>query len=204
MFVEYLGELKDKEGRPIPIIFRPWHENNQRRFWWAVRGDGQDFIKLWRFTVEYLRDAKPALRLHTACPGLGEEHFHHGQVRLSRRRIRGHHRHRQLHRAGRFNRGQRQARRRNRRVSRKDRRSDGGRPRQRPAERQGDTLLHGTPLGTFEKRPSSRQDCVCFGLAQFQHGTFLDPAPKSPRRRRSEKVPAGFVGGIRGRSARRL
>jgi len=44
LFVEFLGELKDKEGRPIPIIFRPWHENNQRRFWWAVRGDGQDFI----------------------------------------------------------------------------------------------------------------------------------------------------------------
>jgi len=42
--------------RAIPIIFRPWHENNQRRFWWAVRGDGRDFIKLWRFTVEYLRD----------------------------------------------------------------------------------------------------------------------------------------------------
>jgi len=58
VFVEFLGELKDKKGRAIPIIFRPWHENNQRRFWWAVRGDGRDFIKLWRFTVEYLRDTK--------------------------------------------------------------------------------------------------------------------------------------------------
>ena len=58
VFVEFLGELKDKKGRAIPIIFRPWHENNQRRFWWAVRGDGRDFIKLWRFTVEYLRDTR--------------------------------------------------------------------------------------------------------------------------------------------------
>ncbi|MCP4255907.1 MAG: hypothetical protein GY774_00095 [Planctomycetes bacterium] len=58
IFVEFLDELKDKKGRAIPIIFRPWHENNQRRFWWAVRGDGRDFIKLWRFTVEYLRDTK--------------------------------------------------------------------------------------------------------------------------------------------------
>ena len=58
IFVEFLDELKDKKGRAIPIIFRPWHENNQRRFWWAVRGNGRDFIKLWHFTVEYLRDIK--------------------------------------------------------------------------------------------------------------------------------------------------
>lgn len=58
LFVGFLGELKDNDGKPIPIIFRPWHENNQRRFWWSVRGDGQDYIKLWRFTVEYLRDKK--------------------------------------------------------------------------------------------------------------------------------------------------
>jgi len=58
LFVEFMDELKDKTGRAIPIIFRPWHENNQRRFWWAVRGDGRDFIKLWHFTVEYLRDTK--------------------------------------------------------------------------------------------------------------------------------------------------
>ncbi len=56
LFVEYLGELKGRKGCPIPIIFRPWHENNQRRFWWAVRSDGADYVKLWRFTVECLRD----------------------------------------------------------------------------------------------------------------------------------------------------
>ncbi|UCD57628.1 MAG: beta-mannosidase, partial [Candidatus Hydrogenedentota bacterium] len=55
-FVDFLAELKDEKGRPIPIIFRPWHENNQVRFWWAVRGDGHNYVKLWRFTVEYLRD----------------------------------------------------------------------------------------------------------------------------------------------------
>ena len=57
-FVEFLSELRDEDGKPIPIIFRPWHENNQRRFWWAVRGGGEDYITLWRFTVEYLRDEK--------------------------------------------------------------------------------------------------------------------------------------------------
>ncbi len=57
-FAEFLSELTDSDGRPIPIIFRPWHENNQLRFWWAARGGGEDYIALWRFTVEYLRDKK--------------------------------------------------------------------------------------------------------------------------------------------------
>lgn len=55
-FAEFVSELKDTGGRPIPIVFRPWHENNQPRFWWAATGDGQDYVALWRFTVEYLRD----------------------------------------------------------------------------------------------------------------------------------------------------
>ncbi|MFC1716606.1 glycosyl hydrolase [Candidatus Poribacteria bacterium] len=58
LFVEFLSELKDKNGKAIPIIFRPWHENNQLRFWWAARDGGEDYITLWRFTVEYLRDEK--------------------------------------------------------------------------------------------------------------------------------------------------
>lgn len=43
----------------VPIIFRPWHEHNGSWFWW---GKGlcteQEYIALWRFTVEYLRDVK--------------------------------------------------------------------------------------------------------------------------------------------------
>lgn len=57
-FAEFVSELSDSDGRPIPIVFRPWHENNQPRFWWAATGDGRDYVALWRFTVEYLRDEK--------------------------------------------------------------------------------------------------------------------------------------------------
>ena len=57
-FADFLGDLQGADGSPVPIIFRPWHENNQLKFWWAARGDGRDYIKLWRFTVEYLRDSK--------------------------------------------------------------------------------------------------------------------------------------------------
>lgn len=49
---EYFRELA-----PIPVIFRPWHEHNGDWFWWCKGSTNEeDFIALWRFTVEYLRD----------------------------------------------------------------------------------------------------------------------------------------------------
>ena len=43
----------------IPIIFRPWHEHNGEWFWWG-KGNvtEQDYIALWRFTIDYLREKK--------------------------------------------------------------------------------------------------------------------------------------------------
>jgi mannan endo-1,4-beta-mannosidase len=43
----------------IPIVFRPFHEHNGDWFWWG-KGIAQerDFIEIWRFTVEYLRDSR--------------------------------------------------------------------------------------------------------------------------------------------------
>lgn len=41
----------------IPIIFRPFHEHTGGWFWWgAGHLTAQQYIDLWRFTVEYLRD----------------------------------------------------------------------------------------------------------------------------------------------------
>ena len=42
-----------------PIIFRPWHEHNGDWFWWG-KGNctEEEYIQLWRFTVDYLRDEK--------------------------------------------------------------------------------------------------------------------------------------------------
>ena len=43
----------------IPVIFRPFHEHNGNWFWW---GKGhcteEEYIALWRFTVDYLKDRK--------------------------------------------------------------------------------------------------------------------------------------------------
>jgi len=51
--------LKDKDGRPIPIIFRPFHEHTGSWFWWGRDFcTTQEYVALWRFTVDYLRDEK--------------------------------------------------------------------------------------------------------------------------------------------------
>jgi mannan endo-1,4-beta-mannosidase len=43
----------------IPIIFRPWHEHNGEWFWWGKgNASEQDYIALWRFTINYLRNEK--------------------------------------------------------------------------------------------------------------------------------------------------
>jgi mannan endo-1,4-beta-mannosidase len=63
----------DAEGRPIPIIFRPWHENAGSWFWWgAAFGNPGEYAELFRFTVEYLRDVKGVHNLlYAFSPGGG-------------------------------------------------------------------------------------------------------------------------------------
>lgn len=43
---------------PDPVIFRPYHEHNGDWFWWGKGIATEDeYIQLWRFTVEFLRDS---------------------------------------------------------------------------------------------------------------------------------------------------
>ncbi|SFU47289.1 mannan endo-1,4-beta-mannosidase [Pustulibacterium marinum] len=45
------------KNKPIPIIFRPFHEMNGSWFWWGDKNCNTiDYIKLWRETVNLLRD----------------------------------------------------------------------------------------------------------------------------------------------------
>ncbi len=49
---------KGKDGKAVPIIFRPYHEFDGDWFWWGKSHCTRDeFISLWRFTVSYLRDS---------------------------------------------------------------------------------------------------------------------------------------------------
>jgi len=56
---DWANNLKDDNGKLIPIIFRILHENTGSWFWW---GDEQStpaqYQKLYQYTVEYLRDTK--------------------------------------------------------------------------------------------------------------------------------------------------
>ncbi|MEO1624491.1 MAG: glycosyl hydrolase [Bacteroidota bacterium] len=60
-FADFVDDLKVGFifKRPIPIIFRPFHEHTGRWFWWGKgHRKTEEYIALWRFTVEYLRDEK--------------------------------------------------------------------------------------------------------------------------------------------------
>ena len=56
---EFFSSLNTKNGELIPVIFRPWHEMGGSWFWWGRNYCTPDeYKKLFRFTVEYLRDDK--------------------------------------------------------------------------------------------------------------------------------------------------
>ncbi|MEO6175858.1 MAG: glycosyl hydrolase [Flavobacterium circumlabens] len=48
--------LKDKNGKAIPILFRPYHELTGGWFWWG-KGNctPEEFKAVWKFTFEYLQ-----------------------------------------------------------------------------------------------------------------------------------------------------
>lgn len=55
----FFKSLRAVTGNSIPIIFRPFHENTGSWFWWGKdHCTPTEFISLWQFTVEYLRDKK--------------------------------------------------------------------------------------------------------------------------------------------------
>jgi mannan endo-1,4-beta-mannosidase len=55
----FVSDLKDNQGKLIPVIFRPFHEHTQTWSWWGAGCTTEaEFINLWRFTVNYLRDTR--------------------------------------------------------------------------------------------------------------------------------------------------
>ncbi len=56
---DFLLLLKDKEGKPIEFIFRPWHEMSGDWFWWGAKTTTpEEYKQLFRFTVDYLKNTK--------------------------------------------------------------------------------------------------------------------------------------------------
>ncbi|UJF33939.1 glycosyl hydrolase [Paenibacillus hexagrammi] len=51
--------LKDDNGELIPILFRPFHEQNGGWFWWGAQTTStSQYVEIYRYAVEYLRDQK--------------------------------------------------------------------------------------------------------------------------------------------------
>ncbi len=55
----FFKSLRAADGTMIPVLFRPFHEHTGNWFWWGkAHCSKDDYIKLWQFTVSYLRDVK--------------------------------------------------------------------------------------------------------------------------------------------------
>ncbi len=56
---KFFKDLKGQNGEYIPILFRPFHELNGGWFWWgAPNCSKEEYISLWKFTVDYLKNEK--------------------------------------------------------------------------------------------------------------------------------------------------
>ncbi|QMV42451.1 glycosyl hydrolase [Cohnella cholangitidis] len=55
----FANNAKDDNGKLIPILFRPFHEQNGGWFWWGAKTTStSQYVEIFRYTVEYLRDKK--------------------------------------------------------------------------------------------------------------------------------------------------
>ncbi len=56
---QWANNLKDDQGKLIPVVFRILHENTGSWFWWGDKqSTPEQYKRLYQYTVEYLRDRK--------------------------------------------------------------------------------------------------------------------------------------------------
>ena len=56
---DWANNLKDENGKLIPVIFRILHENTGSWFWWGEeQSTPEQYQQLYQYTVKYLRDTK--------------------------------------------------------------------------------------------------------------------------------------------------
>ena len=52
---DFLATLKTEDGKKVPIIFRPWHENNGSWFWWGQNlCSDEDYRAFWNLLQDQL------------------------------------------------------------------------------------------------------------------------------------------------------
>lgn len=59
MAANFIASLRDSDGNPVPVIFRPWHENVGSWFWWGGNlCTPEQYKRLFGMTVTYFREVK--------------------------------------------------------------------------------------------------------------------------------------------------
>jgi hypothetical protein len=70
--LDYLaGELKVLQDAKVPVLMVPYHEIDKYPWFWWSKGTGPQFVKLWKYTVEYVTKTKG---VHNALWVLGYAH----------------------------------------------------------------------------------------------------------------------------------
>lgn len=78
----YLQRFQTNSGRDIPIILRLFHEHNGSWFWWGRDNcTVEEYVKLWRYTVDYFREKK---RLHNILYAYSTDKFSSKEEYLER------------------------------------------------------------------------------------------------------------------------
>lgn len=54
--IVFFNSIKGKDGKKVPILFRPFHELTGSWFWWCKNnGTPEQFKEVWKFTVDYYK-----------------------------------------------------------------------------------------------------------------------------------------------------
>lgn len=67
---DFFTSLRDKRGRLIPVIFRPWHENHGNWFWWGrPYCSAEEYKALYQLSVELLKQRGASNLIYAYSPG---------------------------------------------------------------------------------------------------------------------------------------
>lgn len=79
LVADFLADLKDEKGTPIPVLFRPWHELTGNWFWWCQHAcTSGEFKQLWNITYQYMvheRKLNHLLWVYNTAEFSNEKHF---------------------------------------------------------------------------------------------------------------------------------
>ena len=67
---DFLETIKTKDGTPVPLMFRPWHEHTGSWFWWGQEiCTTEQYKALWRMTYDFMQERGLTNLLWAYSPG---------------------------------------------------------------------------------------------------------------------------------------